>query len=240
MQCLILAGGLATRMRPVTQTVAKAVLPVAGRPFAEYQLEWLAASGVTDVVYAIGFLGEQIRDAVGDGSRFGLRVRYVDEGDELLGTGGAVRLAYDDGALGAAFLILYGDSYLRYDPGRAWREFERRRPDALMTVYRNEGRLEASNAQLQGGMVVRYDKRASDPLSEGMHHIDYGLSVIDRDAVVPEIPAGEVVDLADVYARLSGEGRLAGLEVSERFYEIGSTAGLAELEELLASGEAPA
>jgi NDP-sugar pyrophosphorylase family protein len=237
MQCLILAGGLATRLRPVTQTVAKAVLPVAGRPFAEYQLEWLAAAGVTEVVYAIGFLGEQIRHAVGDGSRFGLRVRYVDEGDELRGTGGAVRLAYDDGALGAAFLILYGDSYLRYDPGRAWREFERRRPDALMTVYRNEGRLEASNAQLQGEMVVRYDKRASD---QGMHHIDYGLSVIDRDAVVPEIPAGEVVDLADVYAELSRQGRLAGLEVSERFYEIGSTAGLAELEELLASGEAPA
>jgi len=94
-QCLILAGGLATRLRPVTETVAKAVMPVAGRPFAEYQLEWLARAGVTDVVYAIGFHGDQIRAAVGDGSRFGIRVTYVDEGEILLGTGGAVRLAYD-------------------------------------------------------------------------------------------------------------------------------------------------
>jgi NDP-sugar pyrophosphorylase family protein len=239
-QCLILAGGLATRLRPVTETIAKAVVPVAGRPFAEYQLEWLARAGVTEVVYAIGFHGDQVRAAVGDGSRFGLAVTYVDEGEELMGTGGAVRLAYDQGALGAAFLILYGDSYLTYDPGRAWREFERRRPDALMTVYRNEGRLEASNAQLVGEMVIRYDKRASDPLSEGMHHIDYGLSVLDRDAVVPEIPAGQVVDLADVYSELSRQGRLAGLEVSERFYEIGSPAGLAELEKLIESGEPPA
>jgi N-acetyl-alpha-D-muramate 1-phosphate uridylyltransferase len=109
-----------------------------------------------------------------------------------------------------------------------------------MTVYRNEGRLEASNAQLSGGMVTRYDKRASDPLAEGMHHIDYGLSVLNRDAVVPEIPAGEVVDLADIYTELSRQGRLAGVEVSERFYEIGSPHGLAELEELLGSGETPA
>jgi len=239
-QCLILAGGLATRLRPVTETVAKAVMPVAGRPFAEYQLEWLARAGVTDVVYAIGFHGDQIRAAVGDGSHFGIRVTYVDEGEILLGTGGAVRLAYDQGALGDAFLILYGDSYFTYDPGRAWREFERRRPDALMTVYRNEGRLEPSNAQLRDEMVVRYDKRVPDPSSEGMQHIDYGLSVIDRDAVVPDIPAGEVIDLADVYTELARQGRLAGVEVSDRFYEIGSPAGLAELEALLASGEAPA
>jgi NDP-sugar pyrophosphorylase family protein len=239
-QCLILAGGLATRLRPVTETIAKAVVPVAGRPFCEYQLEWLARAGVTEVVYAIGFLGHQVRAAAGDGARFGLSVRYVDEGENLLGTGGAVRLAYDQSVLNPGFLILYGDSYLTYDPGRAWREFERRQPDALMTVYRNEGRLEASNAQLSGQMVIRYDKRASDPLAEGMHHIDYGLSVIDRDAVLPDIPAGEVVDLADVYRELSRQGRLAGVEVSERFYEIGSPHGLAELEALLGPGESPA
>jgi NDP-sugar pyrophosphorylase family protein len=239
-QCLILAGGLATRLRPVTETIAKAVVPVAGRPFCEYQLESLARTGVTEVVYAIGFLGDQVRAAAGDGARFGLSVRYVDEGENLLGTGGAVRLAYDQSVLNPGFLILYGDSYLTYDPGRAWREFERRQPDALMTVYRNEGRLEASNAQLSGQMVIRYDKRASDPLAEGMHHIDYGLSVIDRDAVLPDIPAGEVVDLADVYRELSRQGRLAGVEVSERFYEIGSPQGLAELEALLGPGESPA
>jgi NDP-sugar pyrophosphorylase family protein len=235
-QCLILAGGLATRLRPVTETVPKAILPVAGRPFAEYQLEWLARAGVDDVVYSIGFLGEQVRDVVGDGSRFGLRTRYVDEGHELRGTAGAIRLAYDERVLDGAFLVLYADSYLTYDPRRVWQDFEARRPDALMTVYRNEGRLEPSNAQLCHGMVVRYDKRAKDPAGEGMHHIDYGLSVLDRDAVVQEIPAGEVTDLAEVCTRLSVEGRLAGHEVPDRFYEIGSPSGLAEVEAMLEAG----
>src|SRR5258705_5773875 len=112
MQCVILAGGLATRLWPATQTIPKLLIPINGRPFADYQLGWLARQNVTDVVYCIGYLGEQVRAAVGDGSRLGVGVRYADEGHELKGTGGALRVALDAGLLAESFFVLYGDSFL--------------------------------------------------------------------------------------------------------------------------------
>jgi choline kinase len=179
MQCAILAGGLATRLQPVTATLPKALVPIAGRPFADHQLGWLASEGVTDVVYCIGHLGEQIRAFAGDGMRWGLRIRYVDEGRELRGTAGALRLAYDAAELEPAFAVLYGDSFLEVDIRRVRASFDDRRPPALMTVFRNQGRFDRSNAQLEAGWVVRFDKRAPNPAAEGMDHIDYGLSIID-------------------------------------------------------------
>jgi NDP-sugar pyrophosphorylase family protein len=167
---------------------------------------------------------------VGAGERHGLRVRYVDEAEDLRGTGGALRLAYDEGALEPRFGVLYGDSYLTA-PLRAVRaDFERRRPAGLMTVYRNENRFDTSNARLSDGWVVAYCKTASDPVAAGLHWIDYGFSMYDRDAIAPLLPAGEVVDLAVLQSTLSAEGRLAGVEVVDRFYEVGSPAGIAELE----------
>src|SRR4030088_978187 len=100
MQCVVLAGGLGTRMGAWTKRMPKPLIPVGGRPFAELQIEWLASQGVTDVVYSIGYRGDMLREALGDGSRWDLPIRYVDEGADLRGTGGALRLAADHGALG--------------------------------------------------------------------------------------------------------------------------------------------
>lgn len=230
MQCVILAGGMATRLRPLTTEIPKAMVPVAGRPFADLQLEWLAGHGVSDVVYSIGYRGEQIAEHVGNGARFGLSVRYSDEGRDLKGTAGALRLAGDQGMLEPAFGVLYGDSYLSVPIADAWARFHALRPAALMTVWRNDGRLERSNARLSGEWIVEYDKTAADAAAVGLHWIDYGFSIIDRDSVLPHIPAGEVSDLAAIQHALSREGRLAGFEVGDRFYEIGSPDGLAELE----------
>lgn len=235
MQCAILAGGLAKRLGPLTEGAPKALIPVAGRPFADHQLARLADEGFDDVVYCVGHLGEQVREFVGDGGRWGLKVRYVDEGDRLLGTAGALRLAYREAVLDPTVGVIYGDSYLLAPLRGACEDFAARRgrAQALMTVYRNEGRFDASNALLDGGMVVRYEKGLDDPASAGMHHIDYGFSVLDRDAVIAPLAEGEGVDLADVLGSLSAAGRLAGYEVSERFYEVGSPAGLAELDAML-------
>ncbi len=238
MQCLILAGGLATRMRPITTEIPKAMIEVAGRPFADIQLEWLAAEGVTDVVYSIGYRGEQIADHVGDGAQFGLRVRYVDEGATLKGTGGALRKALDEGVLDEAFGVLYGDSYLTVPIADVFARFAALQPAALMTVWRNEGRFDTSNVQLSGDWVVRYDKTAVDPAAAGLHWIDYGFSIMSRETVNTRIPSGEIADLAVLQRALSDERRLAGYEVPDRFYEIGSPAGLAELEAHLAAGDA--
>ncbi len=215
-------------MYPATRDVPKCLIDVAGRPFAHWQLDWLSAQGVGRVVYSIGHLGDMIRDEIGDGSRFGLEVAYVDEGDELLGTGGALRLAVERGAVGHDFFVLYGDSYLSVDLAAVYGAFRARGADALMTVYRNEGRWEPSNAVFAAGMVTRYQKGLAHPPSE-MQFVDYGLSVL-RDAVVLETVAAPPSDMADALSMLSKAGRLAGFEATERFFEIGTPTGLADLE----------
>jgi len=231
-QCVILAGGVASRLGAQAGDLPKTLLPVAGRPFADRQLTWLAQQGVDDVVYCIGYRGDQIRDYVDAGAKWGLSVTYVDEGSNLRGTGGALRLAHDDGALAEWFAVLYGDSYLRVELPNVFAAFRRTELPALMTVLRNEGRWDRSNADFDGERVTRYSKTEGD-----FEWIDYGLSVLTRDAV-RRIPPDEVADLGDLFARLSAEGQLAGYEANERFYEIGSQEGLAELERHLTSSKA--
>ena len=234
MQCLILAGGLGTRMRPQTEDVPKALIPVAGRPFADHQLTWLAGQGVTRIVYGIGEKGAQVRDFVGSGRRWGLDVAYADEGDRLLGTGGAVRLAVDEGLLDGGFLVLYGDSYLSLDVGALWAA-SGGGATPVLSVYRNDGRWDASNAVFEDGFVTRFEKGRADAADIGMNYIDYGLSVLTRAVVETHIPEGRPHDLARVYGALAEAGQLPGFEVAERFYEIGSPEGLADLEAYLAS-----
>ena len=233
MQCVVLAGGLGTRMRAVTGDVPKALVLVGGRPFVDLQLARLAGEGVRDVVLCVGFGGELLRSFVGDGSRWGLAVAYVDEGDDLRGTGGALRLALDEGALADAFSVLYGDSYLPIRLPPVWEAFRAAAEPALMTVLRNEGRWDASNARYADGRVTRYAKGRGAEVP-GLEWIDYGLSVLAASVVAERIPSGRHADLADLYADLSAEGLLAGYEVRERFYEVGSPEGLRDLERHLA------
>lgn len=234
MQCLILAGGLGTRMQPVTETVAKALVPVMGRPFADHQLTWLEAQGVARVVYAIGHLGRQVREFVGDGGRWGLDVAYSDEGDQALGTGGAVRLAVDEGALKDGFLLLYGDSYLDIDIKAVW-EASGEGAVPVLSVFKNDGRWDASNAAYNNGRVTRFEKGLDDPAGAGLDYIDYGLSVLGADVIRERIPGGKAFDLANVYKELAQAGALKGFEALSRFYEIGSPDGLADLENHLQS-----
>lgn len=218
----LLAGGLATRMRPVTETIPKAMIEVAGEPFIAHQLRLIACKGVKQVVICCGFLGEQIVDFVGDGSRFGCSVNYSFDGDTLLGTGGALAKALP--LLGDEFLVMYGDSWLDADFAEVYSAFQRSGLPALMTVYRNEGRWDTSNVEFVDGVIRRYDKINRTP---EMRHIDYGLGVVEA-VVFADQPGGVSFDLAELFARLLARGKLAGHEVFERFYEIGSPAGLVE------------
>ena len=233
--CVVLGGGIGTRMRPATATLPKPLLPVAGEPFAVHQLRWLASEGVTDVVYTIGYLGHMILDALAPRRDLGCTVRFVDEGTQLLGTGGAVRFAIEDGALEGAFYVLYGDSYLQVDLRSVFDCFEQSDAEALMTVYRNEGAWDSSNAEFDGRRVIRYDKSEADPVKAGMHYIDYGLSILRAESVRARVPSGTPSDLADMLNSVSIEGRLAGYEAQHRFFEIGSPAGLNDLRHHLES-----
>jgi MurNAc alpha-1-phosphate uridylyltransferase len=223
----VLSGGLATRLLPATGTVPKALLSVAGRPFLHWQLALLAQQGITQAVLCVGHLGEQIRTAVGDGTGFGLTVRYSCDGETLLGTGGALKQALP--LLGTAFFVLYGDSYLPGSFAQVQSAYEASGAPALMTVFRNENRWDTSNVLFRDGTIVEYNKRSPRP---DMAHVDFGLGVLSAQ-VLQQYPPGAVFDLGDVYHGLARRGALAGLEVRERFYEIGSAAGLAAAEHYL-------
>jgi NDP-sugar pyrophosphorylase family protein len=230
LQCVILAGGLGTRMRPLTESIPKALVPVLGRPFVDWQLELLAGQGVERAVICVGYRGDMLREHVGDGSRFGMAVTWSDEGAGLLGTAGAIRLALDRSALEDAFFVLYGDSYLPANVCAVEAAWRGSGMPALMTVMRNEGRWDSSNCIYLDGRVVLYDKSRPEAARAEMRWIDYGLSVLTRAAVVDRVPAGAVADLAALQRDLSRSGCLAGLEVAERFYEVGSAQGLRDLE----------
>lgn len=225
----ILAGGLATRMGALTADTPKALLDIAGEPFIDHQLRLLRAGGFRRVVMCVGHLGERIQAHVGDGARLGLEVEWLFDGPRLLGTGGALRRALP--RLGPRFAVIYGDSYLRCDYRAIARSFVDSGKLALMTVYRNEGAYDASNVELRDGRIAVYDKKAKSP---AMRHIDYGLGLFQASAFAG-VPEDRPSDLAALYAELLARGELAGHEVLERFYEIGSVAGLEELRTLLTS-----
>jgi len=223
----ILAGGLATRLRPITEKIPKLLVEVAGEPFFSHQIQLLKAAGLKRFVLCVGFLGEKIVEYYGDGSRWDVSIDYSFDGPKLLGTGGALIQALPK--LGDSFYVLYGDSYLPIDYRAVGESFAQSGKLGLMTVYENREQYDASNVWFENGAIKLYDKKAKLP---EMHHIDYGLGVF-RAAAFSDFPRDAVVDLADVQKSLVARGELVGYEVTQRFYEIGSPAGLAELDRLL-------
>jgi N-acetyl-alpha-D-muramate 1-phosphate uridylyltransferase len=226
----ILAGGLASRLRPITETVPKSLLEVNGEPFAVHQLRLLQSKGIRRVILCVGYLGALIQRAVGDGSSLGLQVDYSFDGPVLLGTAGAVRNALPK--LGDPFFVMYGDSYLPCDYAAIARNFEAASVLGLMTVFRNEGKWDASNVEFEAGKILAYSKTNRTPR---MRYIDYGLGVFRAEAF-RILPTGVACDLTEVYTDLLQRKQLAAFEVRERFYEIGSPAGLRETSEFLAAG----
>jgi NDP-sugar pyrophosphorylase family protein len=223
----ILAGGRATRLGQIAVDLPKALIPVAGRPFVDHQLDLLKRNGARRVVFCVGYLGDQIEAHVGDGSAYGLEVAYAFDGDRLLGTGGAIRRALPQ--LGPVLMTLYGDAYLNIDYQAVVDAFAESDAPALMTVFRNETRWDTSNVAFQGGRVLRYDKRSPDP---EMMYIDYGVSLYRAEAI-ERVPPDEPYDLGDLTHELAAEGLLAGYEVTQRFYEVGSFDGLDEFTKYL-------
>ena len=223
----LLAGGLATRLRPITEKVPKLLVEVAGEPFFSHQLRLLKKNGLTHIVLCVGHLGEMIVEQYGDGSKWGVQIEYSFDGPKLLGTGGALIRALPK--LGDVFYMLYGDSYLPVDYQAVGRAFITSGQPSLMTVFENHEAYDASNVWFEDGRIRLYSKTDKTPQ---MRHIDYGLSVF-RAAAFAACPRDTVVDLAAIQSDLSRRGALAGYELTERFYEIGSPAGLNELDQLL-------
>ena len=223
----ILAGGLATRLRPITETIPKALIEVAGKPFVAHQLQYLRQQGVTSVTLCIGYLGEMIQEFVGDGSHWGLKVSYSPDGPVLLGTGGALKQALP--MLGDRFFVLYGDSYLPINYANVQKAFIESNQMGLMTVLKNKNQWDRSNVTFELGKLIEYNKEVINP---GMHYIDYGLGALQA-TVLGHYPDSEPFDLSKVYNELSMAQQLAGYEVFDRFYEIGSIQGIADTQTYL-------
>ena len=222
LSCAILAGGLATRLRPITQKVPKGLVEVAGKPFIQHQLMLLKEHGFEHVVLCVGHLGEMVEEALGDGSRWGMKLEYVFDGEPLLGTGGALRKALP--LLGDQFVILYGDTYLDCDYAAVAKSFVASRKLGLMTVFQNCNRWDRSNVLFSEDKIQCYDKNSP---TTNMQHIDYGLGVL-HSKVFDAYPQDTIIDLAIIYQDLVAQEQLAGFEVTKRFYEIGTPAGLEE------------
>jgi len=225
----LLAGGLATRLHPLTVDTPKSLVPVAGEPFLAHQLRHLHAQGLREIVLCCGHLGDQIEEFAGDGSRFGLSIACSRDGAQPLGTGGALRAALP--LLGPRFLVMYGDSWLTQSVESVWSAFLASERPALMTVYRNDNRWGPSNVDYRRGEILRYDKHHP---SAAMHHIDYGLEALDAGVFTHSMHLA--FDLSQVWSSLAENGLLAGYEVRQRFYEIGTPSGLRETEAVIAAG----
>jgi len=230
MQAVILAGGLATRLGDRTRDLPKALLPIAGRPFLAWLIEALVRSGYRELVLCVGHRAQQIVDFLGTGDDFGLAVSYSQDGQHLLGTGGAIRQAFERGLLAERFLVTYGDSYLPFDYAAPLRDLDAH-PEALgtMSVFENHGAWDASNCAVGRGLVLRYEKGTQDP---ALTHIDYGALALRR-SLFAELPAQLAFGLDTLQQRLANAGQLRAYEATERFYEVGSERGIADLEHKL-------
>ncbi len=211
------------------------MIPIAGQPFLHYQLKWLARNHIRNVILSTGHFGEQIHDFVGNGEKWDLNIQCIHEGSELRGTGGALRWVYDQGILENEFLMTYGDSFLPVNYLEVWQRFQASQKPALMTLLNNENQWDASNACFDGENVTLYDKKYSPSnRPPAMHYIDYGLSAW-KTSQIAAIPPKTRHDVADLFHSLSLSGGLAGFEVRERFYEIGSIHGIQDFETYIAA-----
>jgi len=222
-----LVGGLATRIRPITEQIPKALIEVGGEPFISHQLRLLRSRGVENVIISAWYLGDMIRDFVGDGSRLGMNVQYVFDGDKPLGTAGAVRKALY--LLNSPFFVLNGDTYFPCDFAAIQSFFVEQTRAGLMTVNRNQLPWHNCNVELLAGEIIRYDKQSRD---SKMEHVDAGLGLFDPQ-VFAHLEEDQPVDMGTVMKKLLGDGNLLAFEEKQRFYEIGSFEGLKELDRIL-------
>ncbi|MDO9085556.1 MAG: sugar phosphate nucleotidyltransferase [Anaerolineaceae bacterium] len=224
---VILAGGMATRLHPLTEKIPKALVKIAGEPFIAHQLRMLKKKGFSKIVMCVWYRVEMIQEFVGDGSSFGLTIAYSIDGEHPLGTAGAIRKAFP--LLPDTFFVLYGDSYLLIDYENIQNKFIESNKPGLMTILRNNGLWDKSNVEYKNGSIVCYDKKNTN---ENMKYIDYGLGVFKK-SVFSQLEVNKNYDLADIYQMLIRNNELTSTIMSKRFYEVGSFQGIKELDQLL-------
>jgi NDP-sugar pyrophosphorylase family protein len=226
-QVAILAGGLATRLGPLTKEIPKSLIQIQGKPFLQYQLDFLKRGGIRDIVVCVGYLGEQIEEYFGDGRKFNLNIEYSYDGANLLGTAGALKNA--ERLFENEFFIMYGDSYLFLDFSAIVSHFRRFDKLGLMVVYKNYDQYDTSNVAIGDNLVKKYSKKRK---TKDMVYIDYGASVLRKKAL-ELVPSGRVYSLEKLFSQMIKQEELLCYETKQRFYQIGSPEGLEEFQKYI-------
>jgi MurNAc alpha-1-phosphate uridylyltransferase len=221
----ILAGGYATRIKPISDSIPKALLEFNHKPFLEWQLQLIEKNNGSLVVLCISHKSELIKAFIDGRPKSKLEIVLSYDGEQQLGTGGALIKAME--FLGNEFLVLYGDSYLPINFHEVSDYFQKSKKLGLMTVLRNTLNLESSNVVYDNGWVRRYDKKHH---SADMNYVDFGLNAF-RSNVFVNYTAGEYVDLSSIQSSLATRNELVGYEVNQRFYEVGSFQGIMDFKE---------
>lgn len=224
---VILAGGLATRLYPITKSIPKSMINVNGKPFINHQLKMLSQKGVSRIVFCVGHLGDQIKNYIAENETYGIEIVFSEDGDKLCGTGGALikALQYVDDT----FMVTYGDSYLDIDYQNIAHEFNNSSKTAMMTVFKNDNMWDKSNVHFNDGKIKHYSKTNLHPK---MQHIDFGLLIFKKETVMPWKNFKQF-DLSEILKTLVNNDNLHGFEVFQRFYEVGTHQGIVDLESYL-------
>jgi len=223
MQIVILCGGKATRLYPLTKKIPKSMMRFEGKPFLEQQLDLLKKNRIFDIVLCVGYKAEQIKKYFGDGKNFGVEIKYSSDKKKLLGTGGALKKA--ENLLEDSFLVMWGDSYLPFNFQKAIKFFKKSNKPGMMIVFKNLNKYEPSNVEVKNNLVKSYSKKRK---TKKMKYIDYGISIY-RKEVLKHLPKNQVCDLTRLQQALIKKRQLLAYPAEKRFYQIGSPDGLEEL-----------
>lgn len=232
-QAIVLAGGMATRLYPITKDIPKCLIPFSGRPFVDYQLAWMSKNGVDRVTFILGYLSGQAVSHLKTLDFPSLKIDWIEEGPSRMGTGGAISLALKQGAIKDDFLIVYGDSFLPISFSDVWLASKLRQSTALMTVLHNRGQFDRSNCKVIGNKVALYSKDTAVQSRHEFQHVDYGVTFWTQAAFKEFAPAKDVWDLAEIIEPMASCGKLDALVMDQRFYEIGSSDGIRDFQDLV-------
>jgi len=218
-QIVIIAGGLATRLQPITETIPKSMVLLKGKPFFEYQIELCKKNGVREIIFCGGHLWEQVNNYFGNGEKFGVKIIYSIE-NEKLDTGGAVKNAFEH--LDDEFFVMYGDSYLTLDWQKAYKFLKKSGAKGLMTTYENNWHPEPSNVLVGGGGYIKeYNKEKP---GKEMRFIEYGINIFPKD-IIKKIP-GKSFPISRYFDFLIKRGQLVSYPSKDRFFEVGCFEGI--------------
>jgi mannose-1-phosphate guanylyltransferase len=218
-QALILAGGEGTRLRPLTSTTPKPVVPLVDRPFISYMLEWLRGHGVDDVILSCGFMAEGVRSVLGDGARLGIKLRYLEE-PKPLGTGGALKFAEE--LLDERFFMLNGDVLTDIDLTAQLEQHERTGARATLALIPVEDPSAYGLVRREDDCSVKEFVEKPGPEQIDTNLINAGAYIIERDVLDGMAPAGTNISIErQVFPSLVGRG-LFGYEASGYWLDIGT------------------